>query len=179
MKLLKFDYIYNNNFNIKFINNNIFKTIIINIVYKKIIQIIYKFHSTNKQILFLGINKTVVGLLKLIKAHHKHLFIPNQFWVNGILTNYLIFNTIHLSKRFHKLFIKLKSKYTLSLIIIFKKFSFTKEVIKSNILNININNTISTKPYLLQFGLPIQIQNKLFYLLLYKLIKFNNIRELL
>lgn len=51
---------------------------------KKALNVIHKYNTSNKRILFIGnLDKN----LKTILNKTKHLYIPESVWVNGILTN--------------------------------------------------------------------------------------------
>lgn len=54
---------------------------------KKVLRLIYKYHSRNKKILFVGmplkLDEKVQGFLK--KTNHK--FLPEGYWMNGMFTN--------------------------------------------------------------------------------------------
>jgi ribosomal protein S2 len=71
---------------------------------KKALYIIYSYHINNKQIMFVGnplqINKEMKKLLK----NSKHIFIPKDAWINGVITNQ--------NSSFKSLFKKQKGKST-------------------------------------------------------------------
>lgn len=54
---------------------------------KNALNIIFKFHSENKKILFLGTPIKLNNQLKELLKNTKHSFIPEQIWLSGILTN--------------------------------------------------------------------------------------------
>lgn len=60
-----------------------------NIEYRltKILHIIYHFHINNKTILFIGAPVYFYKELLRLFAKTKHLFIPDNIWVNGAITN--------------------------------------------------------------------------------------------
>jgi ribosomal protein S2 len=54
---------------------------------KKVLYIIFRFHSKKKRILFIGNStQTSIEIQKLFKKT-KHLFIPEKAWVNGLIKN--------------------------------------------------------------------------------------------
>lgn len=54
---------------------------------KKILHIIYKFHIANKKILFIGAPIHLSKQIKQLLKTKRHSFIPEQIWLNGIITN--------------------------------------------------------------------------------------------
>ena len=54
---------------------------------KKIIKIIYEFHVTNKRILFVNTPKIFTKMFSNFTITSNHLFLPETFWVKGLLTN--------------------------------------------------------------------------------------------
>ena len=155
--------------NIKFKKNkNI--SIYNNTIMKKILIIIYKFNILNKKILFLNLSKKQLYFLKILKFKTNHKFMPINFWLNGLLSNFLITKYLSFTNKFKFLF-NLNLKIDFSLIIIFNQLKFKRELLKSNLLtlllyqNFNINNII--------FGImvPVKTQKLIFYLLIYILLK--------
>jgi len=68
---------------------------------KKAMNIIYKYHSNNKKIWFVGMPlETSVKLNALLK-NTKHVLIPGSNWTNGILTNALKSRTITNKKSYN------------------------------------------------------------------------------
>ena len=55
--------------------------------FKNALYIIYKFHSENKNILFIGTPLKFNKQLKELFKNTNHLFIPEKIWLNGLLTN--------------------------------------------------------------------------------------------
>lgn len=51
---------------------------------KKAMSIIYNFHIKNKKILFVGVDKKIQNKYKNTT---KHLFLPESYWIKGLLTN--------------------------------------------------------------------------------------------
>jgi ribosomal protein S2 len=54
---------------------------------KKAIFLIYKYHTNNKRILFVGTPLNFNKKFKALLKNTRHVFIPESVWVNGILTN--------------------------------------------------------------------------------------------
>jgi ribosomal protein S2 len=54
---------------------------------KKILNLIYLYHSSNKKILFVGNPLKINTELKIILSRTKHIFIPKSAWITGIITN--------------------------------------------------------------------------------------------
>ena len=112
---------------------------------KKSLDIIYKFHTTNKKILFIGTplkkNKQIKKLLK----NTKHTFLPEKMWVNGAMSNSSSIIR-HLFKKqkldnFKKKKPKLKFKY--NLIVFIKELSnesLLKELLFKQIPIISLSN---------------------------------------
>lgn len=83
---------------------------------KKALHVIYKYHTQNKRILFIGIpvqkGKDTQNLLK----NTKHTFIPESIWINGIITNknscfkYLLNNPKATAAKGSKLLFKLRNR---------------------------------------------------------------------
>lgn len=55
--------------------------------FKNVLNIIFKFHSENKKILFLGTPLKLNTQLKELFKNTNHSFIPEKIWLSGILTN--------------------------------------------------------------------------------------------
>lgn len=54
---------------------------------KQIFHILYKFHVTNKKILFLGNSNNINNPIKQFLQTKQHIFLPESVWMNGIFTN--------------------------------------------------------------------------------------------
>src|SRR6478672_3789437 len=54
---------------------------------KKALHIIYKYHTNNKRILFVGTPSHLDEKLKNLIKSTKHIYVPESVWMNGILTN--------------------------------------------------------------------------------------------
>lgn len=65
---------------------------------KKGLQIIYKYHINNKKILFISSSLVLKTKIKNLFKNIKHLFIPQQFWSNGEITNKQQFHSKKISK---------------------------------------------------------------------------------
>jgi ribosomal protein S2 len=100
---------------------------------KKALHIIYKYHISNKKILFVGPSIKLYNSLNKLFKTTKHLILPRSVWMNGILTNpsscseYLQKNQQNISSKFSKTLFQLNNK--LDLIVILDSHY------KNNILN--------------------------------------------
>merc|ERR1712024_102201 len=54
---------------------------------KKIFSVIFEYHKNRKLIIFLGIPKKIKNKYKRTFSKTKHIFLPEYYWVNGLLTN--------------------------------------------------------------------------------------------
>ena len=54
---------------------------------KKGLQIIYKYHVSGKKILFISNSLTIKTKIKNLLKNTKHLFVPEYFLSNGVMTN--------------------------------------------------------------------------------------------
>lgn len=83
-KLIKFELIKS-----KILQNNILNPRFedLEIYLKKILLIIFQYHLNNKKILFVGISKAIQNNYKNKLKKTKHLFLPNSYWIKGLLTN--------------------------------------------------------------------------------------------
>jgi ribosomal protein S2 len=54
---------------------------------KKILNLIYLYHISNKKILFIGNPLTINNKIKNLLINTKHVFIPKSAWITGIITN--------------------------------------------------------------------------------------------
>ena len=147
MKVINYPTFINKVFYIKLMKNKIFTIKEKNIILKIFLKLIYKFHITYKKIL-------------LIIFIYFHLYLANDFWINGFLSNFSVFKHIYLYKKF---LFNLKSKNDIYSIINLNNFFYKNEIIKSKILSIflfknNLNNLD-------------KIQINLFFLLIYEVLK--------
>lgn len=69
-------------FNKKKIENNKIK-----LYFKKVAHVIYEYHINNKTILFANVPKNVEKNIIELKKNIKHVFISEENWTNGLLTN--------------------------------------------------------------------------------------------
>lgn len=164
----------NCNFNNKLYKFKFIKNRITNINYhvfsiKKVLKIIYKISLHTKRILFLGICRKYSGFLNFLKLKTNHSFIPNNFWLNGLLSNLAIFKHIYLKKKLKFLF-NLKLKHDFNLIVLFNRFKFENEVIKSSLLYIMINNNFIKNLVNLNRS-DFKSRNFIFYSLIYFILK--------
>lgn len=54
---------------------------------KKALYVIYSYHINNKQIMFVGNPLQINKEIKKILQNSKHIFIPKDAWINGVITN--------------------------------------------------------------------------------------------
>ena len=101
MKVINYQTFINKVFNIKLMKNKIFTIKEKSIILKIFLKLIYKFHITYKKILFLTKDTNYFHLFSFIKRNTKHLYLANDFWINGF---YPIF-------QFLNIFICIKSFY--------------------------------------------------------------------
>lgn len=55
--------------------------------FKKVLQVIYKYHYHNKKIFFIGLSQKIKKNYDKLWQNTNHLFIPESTWVKGILSN--------------------------------------------------------------------------------------------
>ena len=109
----------------------------------KISNIIYKYHLTNKKILFLGLPKDFKKTIK----NTKHLLIPEFAWFNGLLNNRLNEKS-NISLNTFKLLTSLRKKIDLIVIANFKsKSTAIKESYIARIPVITMNHKLSFSNY--------------------------------
>lgn len=133
MKIYKFNkkkLVDKNLFELKLIKNKIYNERIF--IVKKILKVIYKFHAKNGKFLFLGTNKKINFFLYFLKSCTTHSYIPENVWLNGILSNFYVFKSFQLlnkNKTLSFLF-NLKSQ-DFNLIIVCSKLKTKNEVLKT------------------------------------------------
>lgn len=166
-------------FNFDFLKN-------LEIKLKKALYTIHKFHVANKKILFIGTPLTFDTQIKQLLTNKKHVFIPKNIWINGIVTNpkssfvYLTKqNTINTDKTFNFLF-SLKNQADL-IVILDEKTNIIplKEISSKQIptisLNTNYNLSYSTSSTYKVTGdysfSKTTLQNNLIFLLLSSTLK--------
>lgn len=90
---------------------------------KKSLQIIYKYHTLNKKILFISPSSEPSNQVKRLLKSTKHFFFPASLWVRGAVINrlfylnYLFKNWNEFSIKMKKLHKKLKTKFDLVVIL--------------------------------------------------------------
>lgn len=162
---------FNKNNNIcyfTFISNRIINAFYKKFLLKKVLNIVYRFSKSNYKIVFLGIDKRYNGFLKFLKLKTHHIFIPTYFWLNGILSNKLIVKHSCFKKQFNCL-IDLKLKHDFNLIVMFNKFKYRNEIVKSNLLSITFYK--NSKNYSFSYNISNNIQNSIFFVLIYLIFK--------
>lgn len=111
---------------------------------KKAISIIFQYHMKNKKILFVGVNKKIQNKYKHVLKKTKHLFLPEKYWIKGLLTNKVtVFKYIKKSFSSTKIKNYFLLKKSPNLIVIFNKqsqASIIKEAIKLKIPVIVLNS---------------------------------------
>lgn len=117
--------------------------------FKNALNIIYKFHSENKKILFLGTPLKLNKQLKELFKNTNHSFIPEKIWLGGILTNTKSIFKFLFKKYFKKNRNNLKFLFSLTsknnLIVILNESLNTnplKEFSKKRIPTISLNYNI-------------------------------------
>jgi ribosomal protein S2 len=146
---------------------------------KKALQVIYKYHISNKQILFVGTPLKLNKKLKSLLKNTKHIIIPESLWVNGAVINIknrLLNNNTKISK------LLLKLKRTPDLIVVLNKtpnMTALEEAYKTKIIAISLScnltddeSTYKTQGYF-KF-IQKQIRHNLFYILLISVLKKSN-----
>lgn len=151
---------------------------LIEICLKRVLKIIYGFHINNQKICFVGVPEVNKKMFNTVISNTKHLMIPENTWINGILSNktsifkYLN-NKLFLDNSTEFLFqIKQKPK----LIVVFNsklEMNVLIEAKKLKIPTIVLNSNSFLNEYFL-YDLPLNIEhmkNKLFFVLLYSILK--------
>lgn len=118
--------------------------------FKNALNIIFKFHSENKKILFLGTPLKLTKQLKELFKNTNHSFVPEKIWLGGILTNtksifkFLFKKNLKKNRNYLKFLFCLTVKTNL-IIILNESLStnFLKELSKTPIptISLNYNNT--------------------------------------
>lgn len=110
---------------------------------KKAIFLIFQYHIKNKKILFVGVNKKIQNKYKHVLKKTKHLFLPEKYWIKGLLTNKVtVFKYIKNSFSSTKIKNYFLLKKSPNLIVIFNEqnqASIIKEAIKLKIPVIVLN----------------------------------------
>jgi ribosomal protein S2 len=140
-KLIKFELIKS-----KISQNNIFNNNV-EVYLKKALLVIFQYHLNNKKILFVGISKTTQNKYEKTLKKTKHLFLPDSYWIKGLLTNkvtvfkYIKKRVIFFTSNRVKNYFLLKNKP--SLIVLFDakiQSSLVKEAVKLKIPVIAFNS---------------------------------------
>lgn len=104
-------------------HNNFIKIESITNRLKKSLHIIYKYHSSNKKILFIGTPVNSDVKFRNFLQHTKHTLIPESLWMNGIITNklscfkYLSKNQKLINNKISELLFKIKDKSDLIVVL--------------------------------------------------------------
>lgn len=151
---------------------------------KKIIHIIYEFHINNKRILFLNFPKNFEKKINKYLRKNQHIFINNENFINGILSNQKI--NFQQSGKLQKFIrsnsrIKVPIKKLINLIVIFNPVSSLnsdKTLFISQIptitINENFNNNQNYQNYKLIGNFKFiekQINNNIFFSILKAILK--------
>ena len=175
--------IYRKNTDSKFKNN--IDPNKIQLYLKKIVHIIYEFHITNKRILFLNFPKKIEKKLTKNLKKNQHIFISNENFLNGIISNQKI--NLQQSNKLQKFIknsskIKISAKKLIDLIVIYNPLSSLnsdKKLYISQIptitINENFNNNLNLKQNYKLTGhfkfIEKQINNNLFFSILKSILK--------
>lgn len=150
---------------------------------KKILQLIYKYHINNKKILFIGFPAPQNSFLYTIINKTQHIFISNNNWVNGLLTN-----KKSLKKHFKSKFIyrNLKqmtiTKKNPDLVVIFNLDDMKNTLKELNVMKIPtivFNNYSKKELKKITYNVPgnfrkiINLRLNIFNLLIYSILKIN------
>jgi len=90
---------------------------------KKALHIIYKYHTNNKRILFVGTPSHLDEKLKNLIKSTKHIYVPESVWMNGILTNqqscfkYLFKNQESINRKISTILFETKKRSDLIVIL--------------------------------------------------------------
>lgn len=90
---------------------------------RKAFYIIYKYHTNNKRILFVGSSTRIDFKLKTLIKKTKHIIIPESIWMSGLLTNqascfkYLSKNQKIINRKVSKILFQVKKKSDLIVIL--------------------------------------------------------------
>lgn len=150
---------------------------------KKILQLIYKYHVNNKKILFIGFPVPQNSFLYNIINKTQHMFISNNNWVNGLLTNKKSlkkhFKSKFIDKSFKQMTITTKNP---DLVVIFSLNDMKNPLKELNDMKIPIivfNNYSRTELKKITYNVPgnfrkiINLRINIFNLLIYSILKIN------
>jgi ribosomal protein S2 len=153
--------------------------------YKKILNIIYLYHISNKKILFVGNPAKINRKIKSILSKTKHIFIPKSAWITGIITNQNLYlkslfkQKTDILNSISERILQLKKKSDL-IIIIDEKLDnkALEESYKSNIPVIALNSELNIFNNKVNFKVPgnfvvtkNKLKNNLFYSILLSIFK--------
>lgn len=175
--------IYKNNH-----NNNDWKISDIVTRLKTSLNIVYKYHTNNKRILFIGDYKKLNNNFKKLFKNSKHILLPKSVWMNGLLTNqkscfkYLRKNHYLINKKFSKTLFQFSKK--IDLIVLLDSYYKTNILNEGYIADIPIISLGSSTTYVdlkasyiipgnFKFSKKI-IRDHVFYLILSSLLKKAN-----
>ena len=158
---------------------------------KKIVHIIYEFHITSKRILFLNFPKKIEKKLTKNLKKNQHIFISNENFLNGIISNQKI--NLQQSNKLQKFIknsskIKISAKKLIDLIVIYNPLSSLnsdKKLYISQIptitINENFNNNLNLKQNYKLIGnfkfIEKQINNNLFFSILKSILKNTSFKK--
>lgn len=156
---------------------------------KKIFNLIYLYHITNKKILFIGNPLIINNKIQQIFSKTKHVFIPSTSWLTGMITNQNFYfksilkkNNNVLINSISKKILQLKKKS--DLILIMDKELNNKaleESFKSQIPVITLNSDLNIFNNKINYKVPgnfilskNNFKNNLFYSILISIFKRSN-----
>jgi hypothetical protein len=101
---------------------------------KTILHVVYKYHTNNKKILFVGTPIKAHKQIEKLLANTKHTAIPESVWLNGLLTNkryclkYIVKDQSINPKSSSRFLLEVKNKNDLIVLFNNPKNSMTKEI---------------------------------------------------
>lgn len=163
-------------------NFNFLKTENIQSRFKKALHVIYKYHTQNKRILFIGVPLNMPTTTKQLLKKTKHVFLPNSVWINGLLSNTsscfysTLKNKSFKNTKFTQLLLQLKKR--VDLIVILNENN-NQAPLQESYLNLTpvltFNSNLESKATYKIFGdfnfAEKNIRNKLLYVLLNSVLK--------
>lgn len=176
--------IYKNN------NKNSLKIIDIVARLKKSLNVIYKYHTNNKKILFIGDYNRLNNNFKRILKSTKHVLLPKSVWMNGVITNqnscfkYLSKNHNLINNKFSKTLFQFTKRVDLIVILdSYYKTNILNEGYIANIPIISLGYSTANSDLKASYTIPgnfkfskKKIRDHFFYLILSALFKkVNNI----
>lgn len=156
---------------------------------KKILYIIYKYHISNKKILFIGNPLNLTFEIQNLLKNTKHLFIPTSIWIPGALNNkkfynmYLAKNQRDINNRISEILFQIKKN--IDLVIILNEnynLDILNEAYTARIPTISLNSNLNTHwnkptykvPGSFQFINKKKIRNDFFFQILFATLKKGN-----